>query len=1409
MKRLTRLFKVLLAGLILAAPILSILPVQNVANAVKAPLRNLQPAVKTEQIIAWDDPASPYRMVLYGTPPTANYSVILDMALATSANLSALIADGRVRFFQSGHELPYYITSNTTPSTATFVVNVGSNTTGHWEMYWGGPSGNHQTPYASVVGTTNSHVQLYEPFWALGSNNQTLPSWTGLEPAGKTTTNYSGNSLPLWLKSGFSFNGSAQGLNITPYASGFFPTNNFTILGRFQTSNTSAIQGIIATSNGPLTYQTAVTIQSGPYLAYYSFNGSNRQRRVSGVDTNWHNFAAISGTADVGVQSLYMDSTLYQSTSGADGYGVGGVTRVAAQHPFYGVISEIIVYDSPITDTANLTSIYNVINWRHIPSNITYSSTSVSVNTLSPSIITTTWAIIGGNLTSLGMDTTVNATIDWGIAVGSLTNHTPTQILDAIGTYTANISGLSTNTTYYYRASANGTTTLTSANGSVNSFRTAFMAGDYFYAYTTDNGSLEFANKSTGTFILTGSPVFYMNYGSITTTNVSPLNPSFEVGSPPSNWSYHTPANTTMNSSGAHVYSGSASLSVNMTGSSGADPRRVYSSLIPIAQDKGYQITYYTYYATLTTGPFTTFYIAWYPNADGSGTETDLGYGSLTGVIGSWVTNNITWNPPWGARSFKLFFYTDGAEVSSLFYDAVSVLEVTHPYQINSPSGIQSSIATSGDNITVTSTDDTNTDVTVSHIYNLNLHSPEVTYQPTITRKNQVLVYEERFDFTIPTTSASIMTRDLVLNTFNTSNMYWSDLLTPKVVKFNNGLQFLSSDNTEAMRLRSLQSGISQLSFYTNYSQGHPFSYVTKTTGVGVDISSENYTAGSNYSPIITFLIDTNNTYNSLVKTKQPYGYDATLIFTDHTDDATLAATAAEAMGTNNLTSTTYGTKGITGNGLGYTRSVWIQGSYLTLQNTAYKSLIDQMYSLGTEIVLHSPTSNTDSRTLVDAAATNMTLWYHTRDWIDHGATGGTGNYEDLKSQGTIKGDANYSLDLFANHNINYSWSYIDWVYGTSGGATVPANSGLNMLSPNTTSVLQPWFYYNRNVDDNPGSDTPIYLWSTVNTVNREDIYYAQSYVDSLISQRGISIGHDYIANPGSLNHAFWVNPATGDTEVYPAFETALEYIKSKVTSQNIWSPTVAQGGDYWRALIPINIKRISSQVWQVTNNGANTMPAGLTLLFENNITKAATQTGGTLLYSGIYGTKEVVIPTTIPAGQSINVMLNFDNPSASTTPITNVSMNGGTHATLNANVAGLGTATTINAYFQWGTDGVNWPNSTPVQTISSTGNIQASITGYNPQNSLHSRIVYYVGDTILYGVDQSTIPTPTGSSSSGYAVISVVSLIFGIVVLSIILAVIRLDLSIMEKATLVLTLGVIGTVGIIILISLVHTLLG
>jgi hypothetical protein len=484
--------------------------------------------------------------------------------------------------------------------------------------------------------------------------------------------------------------------------------------------------------------------------------------------------------------------------------------------------------------------------------------TTVAVNT---STITTIGTTLNGSLAGFGGDTSATVYFKYGLASDNLNQTTTTQSISAPVSFTQAISGLTADTTYYFQAVI--TDSAGTAYGSTLSFQTAALDTNYYRTIINTDGSLTFTNKSTGAVILNSSPQYNLNYGSLTSIVDNPTNNSFETDANsdgiPDNWTVNE---SYMRLSTEQASDGTKSLKFNMTATD-TSHRFAYSSLLTKTQDKYYTISVDSYLSSFTSGSGT-IEVVYYNTSDGTGTQyTSSTNASIPTTTGSWHTSSFDWIPPASAKSFKIVVYSLSDTIATIYFDNVTVTEKTYNYTTTS-GAISHTLTTNGASSTITAIDDSNSYAKITHQYELNTNSPYVKYTATLQYKQNVSVTEERFDFTVPSQNAQLMTRELALTSFDTSQTYWSDIYTPKVVKFTNGLSFLGSDTMDSMRLRASGSN-SQLSFYSDFKDDHPHFYYVKNGGGAITyINETKRSTNDTYSASVTFAIDTSATLKSL-----------------------------------------------------------------------------------------------------------------------------------------------------------------------------------------------------------------------------------------------------------------------------------------------------------------------------------------------------------------------------------------------------------------------------------------------------------------------------------------------------------------------------------------------------------------
>jgi len=755
---------------------------------------------------------------------------------------------------------------------------------------------------------------------------------------------------------------------------------------------------------------------------------------------------------------------------------------------------------------------------------------------------------------------------------------------------------------------------------------------DNYTAIINDNGTLTFADRD-GNVILNGSPQYNFDYGDKSVKDVPLTNPSFEADDNrdgiPDGW---TVDKTYIRQSADHASAGNMSLKFNMAAADNKT-KSSYSPFIEIPVNTSYSVKLDAYVESFSSG--TAYIVTYgYPSADGTGSSnSNLWTRVPTTNIGSWNTVSWDWTPAFDARSLKFQIYSDNATVATILFDNLKVSQTTKIYQSNGDN-IAANVFTLGNDVTITATDDTNPSVTVAHKYELNTRSPDIKYTATLTYKQDVTVNEERFDFAVPASTGLIMTRDLQFAEFSkVRREYYSDLYSPRVVKFRNGLSFPGDDSMQSMRMRATVAA-SQVSFYSDNQFNHPFKYYVKDGGGDrTDLSAQARKTGDSYTASVAFSISPGILPGSLVKMRQPDGYEAVLVLANFAGSEKTATVNAVAYGSEDTAAPGYGAKGIVGRDLGWTKSVflsWQSAPYDDLNDQGFKALHDRMGRDGAEITGNTISADTDTRAEVKVGLQRLSQ-YGAKNWIDADAANGTTNLEDIASQGTIKGNINYTLDLLDALGYEYAWSYIDMA---------TAGYDLNMLNPTVVGANTSFFYYNSRIDGDPSDNAKIYLWSTLNTKKRPDLYYTGGNIDKLISQRGVHIGREYMAAPASENRTWYVNPIGGKIEVAPVFDSQLAYIALKRDAGLLWTPTMAQFAGYLKLQQNIRIGSVGGGDYMVTNN--NTVPIeGLTLLAEKEAGSVSLDGKELSLSSGSYMGNKIILPVLSP-GQTTLLSISY-----------------------------------------------------------------------------------------------------------------------------------------------------------------------
>jgi hypothetical protein len=151
--------------------------------------------------------------------------------------------------------------------------------------------------------------------------------------------------------------------------------------------------------------------------------------------------------------------------------------------------------------------------------------------------------------------------------------------------------------------------------------------------------------------------------------------------------------------------------------------------------------------------------------------------------------------------------------------------------------------------------------------------------------------------------------------------------------------------------------------------------------------------------------------------------------------------------------------------------------------------------------------------------------------------------------------------------------------------------------------------------------------------------------------------------------------------------------------------------------------------------------------------------------------------------------------PTLTTLAATGVYMNGGTHATLNGNLSSLGGAPTADIWFEWGYD-TSYGNYAGNATVSATGAYTATITGYDPSNTVYYRFVGKNVDGTTYG-SAATFTVSNTAVARYYGLTMVVTFVWLAVVIFLIWGLVSAGLPMILVVILAAIMAQVGVVGV------------
>ncbi len=268
-------------------------------------------------------------------------------------------------------------------------------------------------------------------------------------------------------------------------------------------------------------------------------------------------------------------------------------------------------------------------------------------------------------------------------------------------------------------------------------------------------------------------------------------------------------------------------------------------------------------------------------------------------------------------------------------------------------------------------------------------------------------------------------------------NEYWLD---KEGVYFGKGDSSWFIYHCEGISSLQLDSKHLRLIINLDYAKDHPFMRFPlqpDSTNWKVDLSNSRYRRGD--KTYNNFTITTGIDATPLPRLmKNPYGYQASYIWTEHADFSDIKTNRAVYFGNENITDPNKATGGFVKYNIPITKSVFYDnpdstnnitdsnGSFTGLEcsimdDTAFRNFLFKIKKFKTEICLHTPEQYTTTRPRLKKALAYMQQHFGSKTWIDHGDNNGLeNNREDLICDGTLKNSPYYAMDLWKKYGIKY-----------------------------------------------------------------------------------------------------------------------------------------------------------------------------------------------------------------------------------------------------------------------------------------------------------------------------------------------------------------------------------------------------
>jgi len=490
-------------------------------------------------------------------------------------------------------------------------------------------------------------------------------------------------------------------------------------------------------------------------------------------------------------------------------------------------------------------------------------------------------------------------------------------------------------------------------------------------------------------------------------------------------------------------------------------------------------------------------------------------------------------------------------------------------------------------------------------VFHCHVNYPDLEVYVTERFKKLQEVDRESLVFVSKPPVSQVMRTNRKEDTTDFQAEYWLDKEGAQFGTQQNGWWIYHTPGVSSLQLNTQKN---QLWVNLDYAQDHPFfrfPLEPDSNNWKTELSASKYRRGERRQFAFSIhLGGINPTLPRLMK--NPAGYLATYIWTEHADWTNIRSNRATYFGSEKITNAKEAVGGFVKYGIPVTKSVFyanpdstrnsevtggrfpeLESSILSDPQLPY--FLDQIHEAGSEICLHTPEQYTTTPQRFQEAMRYMQTHYQPSSWIDHGNNNGFhNNREDLVCDATLKKSPYYALDLWPKYGVNYLHnSYYEEMPGVDfwqfDGSVDKPYAGFGDFWPKPDYWTHPTY------------SNALIHWPTtsalfVHTDGLWDYFFGRKKLDEFVTNWGTQINHCYPAwvDP---EKGFWTYDADSVMVAQTGFNATLQRMASLRDAGLLNVCTIKSYLDYRTALEKIQYQYFPDGHVEVKNLGNTDIP--------------------------------------------------------------------------------------------------------------------------------------------------------------------------------------------------------------------------